>query len=204
MKKKLDKTGIEKSMSMKIKRIFINTVVVSVTILIIFQVYSTVSGGTLEKSIRAPEFTQTDANNWLNSHPLTIEDLKGKVVLVDFWTFECWNCYRSFPWLNGLQSRLEQQGLQIIGVHTPEFEHEKVKKNIIAKIKEFKLHHPVMIDNDFNYWNAMGNRFWPAFYIIDKSGNVRAIFYGEMHEGDRQAKEIEAIIKTLLEEPTVS
>jgi thiol-disulfide isomerase/thioredoxin len=106
------------------------------------QIFSNVTGGTLEQSIRAPEFTQTDANNWLNSPPLTFDVLKGKVVLIDFWTFECWNCYRSFPWMNGLQQRLEDQGLQIIGVHTPEFEREKVKENIIAKAEEFKLHHP--------------------------------------------------------------
>jgi thiol-disulfide isomerase/thioredoxin len=185
---------------MNIKRVCINTVVFTSALVFVLQLFPTVSSGTLEKSIKAPAFTQTDTNDWLNSPPLSYEVLKGKVVLLDFWTFECWNCYRSFPWMNALQGRLEDQGLQIIGVHTPEFAHEKVKENIIAKIKEFNLHHPVMIDNDFTYWNAMGNRFWPAFYIIDKNSNVRAVYYGETHEGDDQAKEIEAVIKTLLKE----
>ena len=92
------------------------------------------------------------------------------------------------------------QGLQIIGVHTPEFENEKIKENIVAKVKEFGLHHPVMIDNDFSYWRAMNNRYWPAYYIIDKSGRLRASYVGETHEGDRRAKQIESLIIALLKE----
>jgi len=159
------------------------------------------SGGVLSQSIKAPAFTHTSRDEWLNSTPLTWEDLRGKVVLLDFWTFDCWNCYRSFPWMNAMEARLAPQGLQIIGVHTPEFEHEKIKSNIEAKIREFGLHHPVMIDNDVSYWRAMGNRYWPAFYIIDKQGDVRAVFVGETHEGDRQAEKIESTIKDLLAEP---
>jgi thiol-disulfide isomerase/thioredoxin len=145
--------------NMKIKRAIINSIVLFATFIIMLQIFPTVSGGALEQSIRAPEFTQADANDWLNSPPLTIDDLKGKVVLIDFLTFECWNCYRPSPWMNGLQQRLEDQGLQIIGVHTPVFEREKIKENIIAKVDEFKLHHPIMIDNNFAHWNAMGNRY---------------------------------------------
>jgi thiol-disulfide isomerase/thioredoxin len=113
--------------------------------------------------VPAPDFTRQDAFAWINSKPLTLRDLRGKVVLLDFWTFDCWNCYRSFPWLKSLEGRFESKGLRVIGVHTPEFAHEKVKSNVMAKIKEFGLHRPVMMDNDFAYWNAMGNRFWPAY-----------------------------------------
>lgn len=148
----------------------------------------------------APAFTHSEENEWLNSAPLTWDDLRGKVVLVDFWTFDCWNCYRSFPWLKAMETRLEPGGLQVIGVHTPEFDHERIRENVEAKTREFGLHHPVMIDNDFSYWRALENRYWPAFYIFDKQGRLRATFVGETHEGDRQAREIEAVIKDLLKE----
>lgn len=147
-----------------------------------------------------PEFTQTDEGAWFNSPPLTKADLAGKVVLVDFWTFECWNCYRSFPWLNALESRFADRDLVVIGVHTPEFEHEKEPERVKAKIAEFELHHPVMMDNDFRYWRSMDNFAWPAFYLVDRKGQVRQRFIGETHEGDRRAREIESAIESLLAE----
>jgi thiol-disulfide isomerase/thioredoxin len=146
-----------------------------------------------------PNFTQHDADLWINSPPLSLQDVRGKVVLIDFWTFDCWNCYRSFPWLIALESRY--QGLQVIGIHTPEFKHEKVKSNVEKKVREFGLKHPVMMDNDYRYWQAMGNRYWPSFYLLDKRGRTRAYFVGETHEGDRRAKQVEAVIQKLLLEP---
>ena len=148
----------------------------------------------------APAFTHTRASEWINSPPITLESLRGHVVLLDFWTFACWNCYRSFPWLNALEARLHDQGLRVIGVHTPEFEHERIRSNIVKKVKEFGLQHPVMIDNDFSYWNALNNRYWPAYYLIDKQGRIRALYAGETHEGDRQARRIESDIRQLLAE----
>jgi len=148
----------------------------------------------------APAFTHTGPTEWLNGPPRTLESLRGKVVLIDFWTFACFNCYRSFPWLNALERRHAAQGLQVIGVHTPEFEHERVRGNIAAKVAEYGLRHPVMIDNDFSYWNAIGNRYWPAFYLIDRQGRVRARFAGETHAGDAQARRIEAELRQLLRE----
>lgn len=148
----------------------------------------------------APEFTQKTADAWLNSPPLRMQDLRGKVVLLDFWTFECWNCYRSFPWLNGVEKKFASQGLQVIGIHTPEFEHEKSRIRLEEKIDEFKLHHPVMMDNDFAYWRSLSNRYWPAYYLIDKQGRVRALFVGETHAGGAQAQSIEAEIEKLLKE----
>ncbi len=165
-----------------------------------FAVLAALPGGALERAVPAPAFTHTSPADWLNSAPLTWEDLRGKVVLMDFWTFECWNCYRSFPWMNALEARLQPLGLQVIGVHTPEFEHEKVRENVVAKAAEFGLHHPIMLDNDFSYWRAMNNRYWPAFYLVDKRGAIRAAFYGETRAGDRRARQIEQLARQLLAE----
>ncbi len=149
---------------------------------------------------KLPEFTHRDADDWINSPPLTRADLKGKVVLVDVWTFACWNCYRSFPWLNDLEARIESEDFVVIGVHSPEFEHEKDRSNVVAKVTEFNLKHPIVLDNDFSYWKALGNRYWPTFYLIDKYGRARGYWIGETHKGDKRAKEIEAAIKKLLAE----
>lgn len=153
-----------------------------------------------KESYELPEFTQTSQTEWLNSNPLTKKDLLGKVTLVDFWTFDCWNCYRSFPWLHGVERKYKDKGFQVVGIHSPEFSHEKVHSNIIAKIKEFKITNPVMVDNDMGYWRAMKNRYWPAYYIVDKKGRVRANFIGETHKDTKQANDIEKVIKTLLAE----
>ena len=156
--------------------------------------------GSLDNPFFAAEFTHQDESDWINSKPLSIKDLRGKVVLLDFWTFECWNCYRSFPWLNDLEHRMKDNDFKIIGVHSPEFEREKVLGNILEKVKEFELTHPVMVDNDHSYWKKMRNRYWPAFYLIDKNGFVRSVFVGETHQGDQQARAIEKTIHKLLAE----
>ena len=147
-----------------------------------------------------PEFTQVDPAAWINSKPLSIKDLRGKVLLVDIWTFGCWNCYRSFPWLRGVEEKFANQDFQVIGIHTPEFEREKKRENVVKKVQEFMLHHPVMIDNDFAYWNTLNNRYWPTYYIVDKRGNIRDVFVGETHEGDARAEAIETLIAKLLQE----
>ena len=148
----------------------------------------------------APEFTQTDPEAWLGSEPLSIKDLRGKVVFIDIWTYGCWNCYRSFPWLNALEEKLADEDFQVIGIHTPEFEHEKVRENIVEKIKEFELKHPSMMDNDFAYWRKLDNRYWPTYYLVDKKGYIRHYFIGETHTGSKRAREIEFAIKQLLME----
>ena len=169
-------------------------------IMFVLPLIQSARGGVVRQPLAAPEFTHTSPDDWLNSAPLKLSDLRGKVVLVDFWAFDCWNCYRSFPWLKAMEARLTEKGLQVIGVHSPEFEREKVTENIRKKIAEFGLQHPVMIDNDFSYWKAMANRYWPAYYIIDKNGLLRAAFVGETHAGDGQAKKIEAFLTDLLAE----
>ncbi len=148
----------------------------------------------------APEFTHTAPSDWINSAPLRLTELRGKVVLMDVWTFGCWNCYRSFPWLKDLETRLAQKDFLVIGIHSPEFEHERERDKVVQKMAKFGLTHPVMLDNDFSYWRALGNRYWPAFYLIDKRGNLRHVFVGETHAGDQNARAMEQAIKTLLAE----
>ncbi|MCP4996867.1 MAG: redoxin domain-containing protein [Gammaproteobacteria bacterium] len=148
----------------------------------------------------APEFTHSNQSEWINSWPLTMKALKGKVLLLDFWTFDCWNCYRSFPWLHEIEEKYRDQHFLVIGIHTPEFEHERKHDQVAEKVKGYGLNHPVMVDNDFSYWNAMGTRYWPTFYLIDKQGHIRATFIGETHSGDSQAKEVEMAIDKLLAE----
>ena len=148
----------------------------------------------------APEFTQTSPDAWINSPPLTRDVFKGKVTLIDFWTFGCWNCYRSFPWLNALEKRMKGRGFQVIGIHTPEFDHERVRESVVRKTREFELEHPVMMDNDFAFWKAVNNRYWPAFYLVDKEGRLRHLFVGETHEETPKARQIEAAIESLLTE----
>lgn len=147
-----------------------------------------------------PEFTTTEARYWLNSEPLGVEQLRGRVILIDVWTFDCWNCYRSFPWLKGLEADLSDQAFGVIGIHSPEFDHEQDPARVAAKITEFDLQHPVMMDNDFAYWRALDNQYWPAFYLVDKKGLIRYLHVGETHAGTDRARRIEEQIRTLLAE----
>lgn len=158
-------------------------------------------GSAVEPPTPAPEFTQTDPAAWLNGPPLRLAALRGQVLLIDIWTFDCWNCYRSFPWLNALEKRYHRRGLRVVGIHSPEFEHEHDRAQVSAKVTEFGLRHAIMMDNDFGYWKALNNRYWPAYYLIDKQGRIRARYVGETHADSRQAKAIEARIEQLLAEP---
>lgn len=147
-----------------------------------------------------PEFTHSDSEAWLNSKPLTQMMLRGKVVLIDFWTFDCWNCYRSFPWLVDLEERFQDRDFQVVGVHTPEFEHERQISQLVEKVERYRLRHPIMVDNDFSYWNALGSSYWPSFFVIDKKGIIRANYIGETTPGSDQAIRIERLLESLLME----
>jgi len=149
----------------------------------------------------APEFTHRGAGDWINSPPLALAELRGSVVLVDFWAFECWNCYRSFPWLNALAERYRGRGLRVVSVHTPELPAEHDRDELVRKVRQYGLTNPVMLDDDSSYWNAMDNRYWPAFYLVDRGGAVRAVFVGETHAGDDNARAMENAVERLLSEP---
>lgn len=116
---------------------------------------------------------------WINSDPLTIEQLRGKVVLVDFWTYTCINCIRTFPFLKLWNSRYEDDGLVIVGVHSPEFEFEKDLDNVVQATRDNSIVWPVALDNKFATWRGYSNRFWPAKYLIDQDGVVRYTHFGE-------------------------
>lgn len=117
--------------------------------------------------------------SWFGSTPITISSLRGKVVLIDFWTYTCINCIRTLPYLKSWHNKYKDKGLVIIGVHTPEFEFEKNPDNVARAIKDFDLTYPVMQDNDFATWNAYNNHYWPAKYLVDKNGKIRYTHFGE-------------------------
>lgn len=142
-------------------------------------------------SVPAPEIT--GITHWLNSDPLTLQKLRGKVVLIDFWTYSCVNCIRTQPVLNSWYERYHQEGFEIIGVHAPEFAFEKLPENVQAAIDEEKIKYPVALDNDFATWNAFQNQYWPAKYLIDKNGTIR--YY---HFGEGNYEETETAIRKLL------
>lgn len=133
---------------------------------------------------RAPEFS--GIASWINlpagqagSDPLTLESLRGKVVLVDFWTYSCINCIRTQPYLNAWHEKYAADGLVIIGMHAPEFAFEKLERNVREAAKKAGIRYPVALDNDFMTWNAYGNRYWPAKYLIDQKGNIVYRHFGE-------------------------
>ena len=154
--------------------------------------------------VAAPEFSHRDAAEWLNSAPLDLAALRGQVVLLEVWAFDCWNCARSLPWLRTLTQNYAAATFRVIGVHTPELAQERVRANVVAKVAELGVTWPVMLDTDMSYWQALGNRYWPAFYLLDRAGRVRAVFVGETHVGDAQALEIERAIAALLAEAAPS
>jgi cytochrome c biogenesis protein CcdA/thiol-disulfide isomerase/thioredoxin len=125
----------------------------------------------------AADFTGID--NWLNSKPLTMAGLRGKVVLVDFWTYSCVNCIRTLPYVESWYQKYAAQGLVIVGVHTPEFAFEHDSGNVAAAISRFGITYPVAQDNEYATWNAYTNEYWPADYLIDSTGHLRNAHYGE-------------------------
>ncbi|MFJ3487529.1 cytochrome c biogenesis protein DipZ [Pseudomonas sp. NPDC090202] len=135
------------------------------------------------------------AVQWLNSPPLTAEQLKGKVVLVDFWTYSCINCLRSLPYVKAWADKYHDQGLVVIGVHAPEFAFERDVKNVTKAMADLGIHYPVAIDNDYKIWRAFDNQYWPAHYFADAQGRIRY-----HHFGEGAYDESERVIQQLLRE----
>ena len=135
------------------------------------------------------------ATEWLNSAPLTAAALKGKVVLVDFWTYSCINCLRAIPYVRAWAEKYKDQGLVVIGVHAPEFAFEKQVGNVKTAVADLKIDYPVAIDNDYAIWRAFNNQYWPAHYFIDAQGHIRHHHFGE---GDYAGSE--RVIQQLLAE----
>ncbi|KVW20789.1 thioredoxin family protein [Burkholderia cepacia] len=125
----------------------------------------------------APDFTGID--RWHNSAPLTLGQLRGKVVLVDFWTYSCINCIHTIPYVKEWDRKYRDQGLVVVGVHTPEYPFERDAGNVADAIRRFGIRYPVAQDNRYDTWRAYGNQYWPALYLIDASGKVVYTRYGE-------------------------
>ncbi len=135
------------------------------------------------------------AVEWINSPPLTAEQLRGKVVVVDFWTYSCINCLRSLPYVRAWADKYKDQGLVVIGVHAPEFAFEKQLPNVRQAVKDLHVDYPVAVDNDWTIWRAFNNNYWPAHYFIDAQGRIR-----HHHFGEGEYAMSEAIIQQLLRE----
>ncbi len=144
----------------------------------------------------APAPPLQGATAWINSLPLTLDQLKGKVVLIDFWTYSCINCIRTFPYLRRWNEIYKDKNFIIIGVHTPEFEFEKDENNVKKAVERFHLVYPIAMDNHYQIWQAFYNSYWPAHYLIDQNGIVR-----EVHFGEGDYLETENAIRSLLHLP---
>lgn len=139
----------------------------------------------------APEFSGIE--RWLNTGPLTMQGLRGRVVMVDFWTFACINCQRTLPHVNAWAERYTPQGLTIVGVHTPEFPFERSADNVTAAMKRLGVRHPVAQDNRYATWKAYANQYWPALYLVDAQGRIRY-----KHFGEGEYERTEGVIRQLL------
>ena len=134
--------------------------------------------------------------SWINSEPLTLDGLKGNVVLVDFWTYSCINCIRTLPYVKSWHDKYADQGLVIIGMHSPEFSFEKERAGVIEAAKKFGLEYPIAQDNDFVTWRSFNNMYWPSKYLIDRNGVIRYT-----HIGEGAYEQTERMIQQLLAEP---
>lgn len=154
--------------------------------------------------MRAPEFPND--LKWFNSEPLTMSGLKGKAVLIDFWTYSCVNCIRTLPYLKEWHKRYADKGFVIVGVHTPEFEFEKEEKNVSKALKDFEIAYPVVMDNDYAIWNLYANRFWPRKFLVNKEGKIVYDHAGEGNYAETEAEIQRALleINPKLELPAVT
>ncbi|MFM0231455.1 cytochrome c biogenesis protein DipZ [Paraburkholderia sediminicola] len=153
------------------------------------------SGGAAALPVEGVLPTLNGAVQWLNSPPLTVQDLRGKVVLVDFWTYSCINCLRSLPYVKAWAQKYKDQGLVVIGVHAPEFAFERNVDNVKKAVHDLGVDYPVAIDNNYAIWRALNNQYWPAHYFVDGKGQIRYHHFGE---GDYA--ESEKVIQKLLTE----
>jgi thiol-disulfide isomerase/thioredoxin len=144
------------------------------------------------KAAAAPEFAK---GNWINSDPLTLEKLRGRVVVVEFWTFGCFNCRNTLPAVKDWDAKYRDRGLTIVGVHTPEIDNEYNLDNVRKEVSALAIKYPVVTDNDYQTWKAYGVEAWPTIFVLDKQGRVRWL-----HVGEGRYEETENVIKALLRE----
>jgi thiol-disulfide isomerase/thioredoxin len=150
---------------------------------------------TLIAADKATVASELAKGNWINSDPLTLDKLRGRVVLVEFWTFGCYNCRNTLPSVKDWDTRYRDRGLTIVGVHTPEIESEYSLDNVRKQVPALGIKYPVVTDNDYKTWKAYGVEAWPTIFVLDKQGRVRWL-----HVGEGRYEETEQVIKTLLAE----
>ena len=148
---------------------------------------------------KAPEFTHTERTEWINSAPLRLSSLRGSVVLIEFWAFDCVNCRNTLPWLEAVHADYAARGLKMVSVHTPELKQEYAPANVRRVVKELGITYPVMIDADYSYGDAIGNQYWPAFYLVDRRGRIVRTALGELHRGQERGDQMEVAIREQLQ-----
>jgi thiol-disulfide isomerase/thioredoxin len=144
------------------------------------------------ESVTAPEFA---AGEWINSEPLKVSELRGRVVLIEFWTFGCYNCRNTLPYVKSWNDRYREKGLTVIGVHSPEFDEERKVENLRREVTSLGIRYPVITDNDYQTWNAYHVEAWPTAFLLDKKGRIRW-----MHVGEGDYDEADRLIQKLLAE----
>jgi len=145
-----------------------------------------------------PEFTHERADDWINSAPLTLASLRGRVVLIEFWAFDCVNCLNSRAWVESLERTRGPAGLVIVDVHTPELPGERSPSAVRNAVERLGIRDPVMIDGDSSYWQSLHVQYWPTFCLIGRDGLLYACVPGEMRSGDERAARVEQALDTLL------
>jgi thiol-disulfide isomerase/thioredoxin len=143
--------------------------------------------------VRAPEFPTYPADRWINAEPRTMESLRGRIVVIDFWEYTCVNCIRTLPYVTEWHRRYADHGVVIIGVHTPEFAFGRDRANVARAVEEFGIEYPVVLDNDYEIWSLYANRYWPRKYIVDREGKI---VYD--HAGEGGYAETEGFLQRLI------
>ncbi|MGH8004716.1 MAG: redoxin domain-containing protein, partial [Limisphaerales bacterium] len=167
----------------KMSKISFPLVLLSVGLFACNQEVKEATGKTIGR--RAPEISEKE---WINNPPLTMAQLHGKVVALEFWEYTCVNCLRTLPHVKAWHRKYASQGLVVLGVHTPEFEGSKKRANVEKAVRELQIKYPVVLDNDYVIWNAFGNNWWPRIFLIDKKGVIRYDHIGEGAYGKTEAK----------------
>ena len=148
-----------------------------------------------------PEFPRDRGHEWINSVPLEVTQLRGRPVLIEFWTFDCGNCRATLPWVKAVAATYQSKGLVVVGVHSPEFPTESNPANVRSAVRTLGVEYPVLLDPDFAYWKAESNRYWPAFYLYDRTGKLVATRIGELHLGQPNSDEFVRLIEASLADP---
>ena len=154
-----------------------------------------IPSGRITEQTKAPTAPELKSGLWINSEPLTLKSLQGRVVLIEFWTFACYNCQNTLPTIKKWDTQYRDKGLTIIGVHTPELDYENNIDNLRREVVKLGLKYPIVTDNDYSTWKAYGVEAWPTLFLLDKQGRVRWT-----HVGEGAYNETEAAIKNLLAE----